>query len=82
MTTTIHVELPTLHPLINRPPQQGVLNVVMGEHGTWVLNKQTPNRQVWWSSPIRFVRPSVRWWPDSFVVGGSRHPNPATVQHT
>ena len=21
-------------------------------HGTWVINKQTPNRQLWWSSPV------------------------------
>ena len=21
-------------------------------HGTWVINKQTPNQQVWWSSPL------------------------------
>jgi len=31
---------------------QGVLNVKVGDHGTWVINKQTPNRQVWWSSPL------------------------------
>lgn len=24
----------------------------MGEDGTWVLNKQGPNKQIWWSSPI------------------------------
>jgi len=30
----------------------GVLTMVMPPHGTWVLNKQTPNRQIWWSSPI------------------------------
>lgn len=30
----------------------GVLTVAMPPHGTWVLNKQTPNRQIWWSSPI------------------------------
>ena len=33
----------------------GVLNIVLGPHGTWVINKQTPNRQIWWSSPIRSV---------------------------
>lgn len=33
--------------------QQGVLNIIIPGRGTWVLNKQTPNRQVWWSSPIR-----------------------------
>ncbi|KAI9094215.1 hypothetical protein K1719_026797 [Acacia pycnantha] len=29
-----------------------VLTVKLGEHGTYVLNKQTPNRQIWLSSPI------------------------------
>jgi len=32
--------------------QQGVLTVRLGRHGTYVLNKQTPNRQVWLSSPV------------------------------
>ena len=31
---------------------QGVLTLDLGSHGTWVLNKQTPNRQIWWSSPL------------------------------
>jgi frataxin len=30
----------------------GVLTMVMPPHGTWVLNKQTPNQQLWWSSPL------------------------------
>ncbi len=30
----------------------GVLTMSFPPHGTWVLNKQTPNRQIWWSSPI------------------------------
>merc|ERR1712224_955872 len=30
----------------------GVLTMTLAPHGTWVLNKQTPNRQIWWSSPI------------------------------
>ena len=29
----------------------GVLTINLGPHGCWVLNKQTPNRQIWWSSP-------------------------------
>jgi frataxin-like iron-binding protein CyaY len=33
--------------------QQGVLTVDLGKNGIWVINKQTPNRQIWWSSPIR-----------------------------
>jgi frataxin len=31
---------------------QGVLNINLGALGVWVINKQTPNRQIWWSSPI------------------------------
>jgi frataxin len=29
-----------------------VLTVKLGSHGTYVINKQTPNRQVWLSSPV------------------------------
>jgi frataxin len=34
---------------------QGVLNIDLGEDfrgKIWVINKQTPNRQIWWSSPV------------------------------
>jgi frataxin len=34
---------------------QGVLTIKLGscfDNKTWVINKQTPNRQLWWSSPI------------------------------
>ena len=34
------------------PAQNGVLTLRMGAAGTFVLNKQTPNRQLWLSSPI------------------------------
>ena len=30
----------------------GVLNLKLGSKGAYVINKQTPNRQIWWSSPI------------------------------
>jgi frataxin len=30
----------------------GVLTMKLPPHGTWVLNKQTPNQQIWWSSPL------------------------------
>lgn len=30
----------------------GVLTLKMPPHGTWVINKQTPNQQIWWSSPL------------------------------
>jgi len=28
------------------------LNINLGKHGFWVINKQAPNQQIWWSSPI------------------------------
>jgi frataxin len=30
----------------------GVLTIYLPPHGTYVINKQTPNQQLWWSSPI------------------------------
>jgi frataxin len=30
----------------------GVMTLSLPGRGTWVLNKQTPNRQIWWSSPL------------------------------
>ena len=32
--------------------QNGVLTLQLGHHGTWVINKQTPNLQIWYSSPV------------------------------
>jgi len=29
----------------------GVLTIQLKDHGTYVINKQTPNRQIWLSSP-------------------------------
>lgn len=33
--------------------QQGVLTLKLGEQGTYVINKQGPNQQIWLSSPVR-----------------------------
>lgn len=33
---------------------QGVLNLNLGSIGTYVINKQTPNKQIWVSSPVRY----------------------------
>lgn len=30
----------------------GVLTMVLPPNGTWVINKQSPNQQLWWSSPL------------------------------
>ncbi|CEM04614.1 unnamed protein product [Vitrella brassicaformis CCMP3155] len=32
--------------------QEGVLNIDLGEHGTFVINKHFVTRQIWYSSPI------------------------------
>jgi len=29
----------------------GVLTLKLGEHGTYIINKQPPNKQIWLSSP-------------------------------
>ena len=33
--------------------QQGVLTLKLGKLGTYVINKQAPNHQIWMSSPVR-----------------------------
>ena len=30
----------------------GVLTLKLPPKGSWVINKQTPNQQIWWSSPL------------------------------
>ena len=45
----------------------GVLKLKLsaaGESKSWVINKQTPNRQLWWSSPISGPR-RYEWHPSS-----------------
>ncbi len=32
--------------------KDGVLSIVLPDSKSYVLNKQTPNEQIWWSSPI------------------------------
>jgi hypothetical protein len=39
--------------------QSGVLTLILGDNGTYVINKQPPNKQIWLSSPSRFA--SVRF---------------------
>jgi frataxin len=35
--------------------KSGVLTLCLGDHGTYVINKQPPNKQIWLSSPLRLV---------------------------
>ena len=45
----------------------GVLTMSLPPHGTYVINKQTPNQQIWWSSPFsgprryEYDEESERW---------------------
>ncbi|XP_042009263.1 frataxin, mitochondrial-like [Salvia splendens] len=32
-----------------------VLTLKLGDLGTYVINKQTPNRQIWMSSPVKYM---------------------------
>lgn len=40
---------------IHERHQSGVLTLVLGNKGTYVINKQPPNKQIWLSSPFRCV---------------------------
>lgn len=42
-----------LHDMVSS--QSGVLNLYLGEKGTYVINKQPPNKQIWLSSPFRYL---------------------------
>lgn len=33
--------------------QQGVMTLTLGGLGTYVINKQGPNQEIWMSSPVR-----------------------------
>jgi len=39
--------------LIVPVPQSGVITLDLGQSGTYVINKQPPNKQIWLSSPVR-----------------------------
>lgn len=41
-------------PFVDVSKQNEVLTLKLGSLGTYVLNKQTPNRQIWMSSPVRY----------------------------
>ncbi|KAN0135569.1 hypothetical protein V8E53_006460 [Lactarius tabidus] len=48
----------------------GVITLELGQHGTYVINKQPPNKQIWLSSPVsgpkRFnFDATTRQWVDS-----------------
>jgi len=48
----------------------GVITLDLGQHGTYVINKQPPNKQIWLSSPVsgpkRFnFDATARQWVDS-----------------
>ncbi|CAG8653398.1 14474_t:CDS:2 [Racocetra persica] len=40
---------------VSQCKMSGVLTLKCGSEGTYVLNKQPPNKQIWLSSPIRLI---------------------------
>ncbi|WFD21047.1 ferroxidase [Malassezia caprae] len=44
----------------------GVLNLRLGSYGTYVINKQPPTRQIWLSSPLRYVAEADSSGPKRF----------------
>lgn len=45
-------ELSDEFPQIDAELSQGVMNISLPPHGDYVINKQPPNKQIWFSSPI------------------------------
>jgi hypothetical protein len=48
----------------------------MGSHGTYVINKQPPNKQIWLSSPVSWVSLTHHHniYPLSLLSSSARHP--------
>ena len=52
----------------------GVLNIVLGGHGTFVINMQVTNKQIWLSSPISGPA-RYNYDPDSETWVNNRDPD-------
>merc|ERR1719233_1103687 len=59
------IALPEITDDFDYDNSQGVLTIKFGLQGTWVLNKQPPNLQLWlsspWSGPKRFEFKGTEW---------------------
>jgi frataxin len=78
MLHDLELTLDELEPLVDGfdlNNSQGVLTLELGDHGTWVINKQEPNRQIWWSSPLsgpkrfRYDQSKAEWTATRDGVG-------------
>lgn len=49
--------------------QNEVLTLKLGSLGTYVINKQTPNRQIWMSSPVRYWFLKLVFSIKGFILG-------------
>lgn len=49
---TVFEELCELVPDLDVELSQGVLSLTLPPNGSYVINKQPPNKQIWWSSPL------------------------------
>lgn len=62
---TAYEELAESIPDLDVELSQGVLTLYLPPNGSYVINKQPPNKQIWWSSPIsgpkRFDRVGGTW---------------------
>ena len=66
--------------------KSGVLTLKLGDKGTYVINKQPPNKQIWLSSPVRCVHRSPRSWQVHGCVAldtarGSAHTSARPLTH-
>jgi len=52
--------------------QSGVLNLRLGSYGTYVINKQPPTKQIWLSSPSRYVSEADDSGPKRFDYDGTQ----------
>lgn len=49
---TVFEELCEVVPDLDVELSQGVLSLTLPPNGSYVINKQPPNKQIWWSSPL------------------------------
>ena len=61
--------------------QSGVLTLKLGSKGTYVINKQTPNRQMWLSSPLRLIcHPFISTASPALIGGSMQRPQAVSLQ--
>ena len=70
-----HVRVKALQPvkvILTFRCQSGVLTLRLADKGTYVINKQPPNKQIWLSSPYRCVVHYLLAFPGSWYLSGPK----------